>query len=57
MKHICLTHFIRRPNGFSRTVLQDDGRTPIVTSLPKTDRNSATVAAWTLANDIRAGRL
>jgi hypothetical protein len=57
MKHISLTAPVRVPNGYSRTVLQDDGRTPVVSSLPKRDRNGATIAAWTLANDMRAGRV
>lgn len=56
MKHISLTAPQRVRNGYSRTVLQDDGRTPIASSLPRRDRNGATIAAWTLANDIRAGR-
>lgn len=57
MKHISLTKPARVPQGYSVTVLAEDGRTPIASSLPKATRNGAVIGAWTLANDIRAARL
>ena len=42
------------PAGYSVTVLGDDGRTAIVSTLPARNRNAAIVAAWKLYTAVRA---
>lgn len=53
MTHISLTRPVTVARGYSVTVLQNDGRTPIASCLPQRTRNAAITRAWTLANDIR----
>jgi hypothetical protein len=55
-RDICTGKPIKRPNGYAVTVYTQNGA-PVVSCLPRASRNDAVVRAWTLANDMRAGRV
>lgn len=54
--HFSATAPRQLPAGYSVTVLEDDGRTAIVSTLPARSRNAAIVAAWTLYIAVRAAQ-